>query len=126
MPKSKMHNNARALRKTQTPAEQLLWSKLRSRQLSGFKFRRQHPVTNFILDFYCREAHLAVEIDGGQHAIDEECKRDNTRTDFLNEMGIQVIRFWNHEVLENLDDVVTAIDDMLNEIMAGNKGDACQ
>ena len=117
-----MHSLARQLRKNQTPAEVLLWSTLRSRQLSEYKFRRQHPVGNYILDFYCSEAELAIEIDGGQHADEKECQRDNERTAILNDLGIQVVRFWNHEVLENLDYVVDVIDEKLNEIMAEKQG----
>jgi very-short-patch-repair endonuclease len=76
MTKPEMHRLARNLRKTQTDAEQILWLKLRSRRLSGFKFRRQHPIDNYILDFYCNEAQLAIEIDGGQHAEEKNIKRD--------------------------------------------------
>jgi very-short-patch-repair endonuclease len=113
-----IRNRARSLRKNQTLAESLLWSKLRSRQLSGFKFRRQHPIDNFILDFYCSEAHLAVEIDGSQHINAENKKMDNVRTAFLKQKGIQVIRFWNNDTLNHLDDVIAEIDATLNELMA--------
>ena len=115
MPNTDMHNNARNLRKDQTPAERLLWSRLRARQVSGCKFRRQHPVDKYILDFYCREAHLTVEIDGGQHADDEHKRKDDLRTSIINGKGIRVIRFWNNDVLENLDDVIAEIDAALNE-----------
>jgi len=117
MSDQEMRNKARNLRKNQTPAESLLWSKLRSRQLSGFKFRRQHPLDRYILDFYCSEAHLAIEIDGGQHADDATLKRDNLRTEYLNENGIHVIRFWNDDVLKHLDEVIAEINASLNEIM---------
>ncbi|MDY6867497.1 MAG: endonuclease domain-containing protein [Chloroflexota bacterium] len=112
-----IRNRARDLRKKQTPAESLLWSKLRSRQLSGFKFRRQHPIDNYILDFYCSEAHLAVEIDGSQHINSENKEMDDARTAFLMKKGIRVIRFWNNDVLNNLDDVIAEIDATLNELM---------
>jgi len=112
-----MHSKARILRKNQTPAESLLWSQLRSRQLSGFKFRRQHIIDNYILDFYCRDAKLAIEIDGGQHAEDENLKRDNLQTEHLNQKGIQVLRFWNDDVLKHLDEVVEEIDATLKDIM---------
>jgi len=108
------------LTKNQTPAEGLLWSKLRSRQLYGFKFRRQHPIDKYILDFYCTEAHLAVEIDGGQHAEDESRKKDEFRTAYLREKGIRVIRFWNDDVLNHLDDVLSEIDAVLQDILADN------
>ena len=121
MRKTKLQENARNLRKNQTESETLLWSKLRSRQLSGFKFRRQHPIGHYILDFYCTEAHLAIEIDGGQHAEDENCKRDKLRTEYMKRKGIQVIRFWNNDVLEHLEDVVSEIEATLNEILTENK-----
>ncbi|WP_363318809.1 DUF559 domain-containing protein [Chlorobium sp.] len=101
--------NARDLRKVQTDAEQLLWGLLRDRRFAGKKFRRQHPVDRYILDFYCHELNLAVELDGGQH--DEETARryDEERTRFLNEQGLKVIRFWNNEVLEQTDSVLAAL-----------------
>jgi len=121
MPIKEMINKARTLRKTQTPAERLLWSKLRSRQLSGCKFRRQYPFEKFILDFYCSEAHLAIEIDGGQHAEDEHRKKDNFRTLMIKRKGIRLIRFWNDDVLKHLDDVIAEIDATLNEIMTNKE-----
>ncbi|CAG0928389.1 hypothetical protein TFLX_00896 [Thermoflexales bacterium] len=80
----------------QTPAEQKLWSRLRNRQLNGFKFRRQHPIERFIIDFYCDEAKLCIEIDGDSHA--EQIEYDQARTAYLNELGYTVIRFINREV----------------------------
>ena len=100
---------ARELRKNQTDAENLLWSKLRAHQLEGYKFKRQIPFGDYILDFYCRKARLAVEVDGGQHAEQGVSSSDETRTKFLNEKGIKVLRFWNHEVLQSLDEVVDEI-----------------
>jgi very-short-patch-repair endonuclease len=120
MPKSDIHNIARNLRKNQTQAEILLWSKLRSRNLSGCKFRRQHPIDNVILDFYCCKTHLAIEIDGGHHADEAIMKNDEERTAYLNQKGIKLIRFWNHDVLENLDDVLAEIDATLQDIMKKN------
>jgi len=85
-----IRNRARSLRKNQTIAESLLWSKLRSRQLSGCKFRRQHPIDNYILDFYCSEAHLAVEIDGSQHTNTENKKMDNLTDEEI--VGYKIVR----------------------------------
>jgi len=116
MSKTNMHNLASNLRKNQTPAEQLLWSKLRSRGLSGYKFRRQHPIDKYILDFYCSEAKLAIELDGGDHSAIQSMNRDKERTLNLQKIGIRVIRFWNHEVLNNLDEVIMEIDAILQEI----------
>jgi very-short-patch-repair endonuclease len=116
--KPKISRLARNLRKNQTDAEQILWSKLRSRGLSGFKFRRQHPIENYILDFYCSEAQLAIEIDGGQHSEEINIKRDCQRTAFLNQKGIRVIRFWNNDVIENTNEVLEEIYATIKEIAA--------
>lgn len=94
------------LRKNQTREESLLWSKLRSNQL-GFKFRRQHPIQNYILDFYCPSLRLAIELDGGQHQENKEY--DQTRTKLLNSLGIKVLRFWNNELIDNLEGVLETI-----------------
>jgi len=89
-----------------TDAERKLWSHLRSGQL-GVKFRRQTPVDRYIADFACIEARLVVEVDGGQHNID--IARDKARTAVLESAGYLVIRFWNHEVLKEIDSVVERI-----------------
>ncbi len=97
----------RKLRHNSTEAEKIIWRALRSRQLDGHKFRRQHPIGKFVADFCCAEAMLIVEIDGGQHAADEE--RDAARTAYLGSKGYRVVRFWNNEVLENLEGVLTVL-----------------
>ena len=94
-----------------TDAEQLMWHCLRQKQLGGFRFRRQHPFERFVLDFYCCEAKLAVELDGGQHNEPEAIVRDTERTAFLEQHGIQVIRFWNNEVFQNLEGVLQSVYD---------------
>ena len=91
------------LRNEATYAEQLMWHCLRKRSLEGYKFTRQYGVGPYILDFYCPEKRLAVEIDGGQH--DENRAYDEKRTEFLNQANIRVLRYWNNEVQENLDGV---------------------
>jgi very-short-patch-repair endonuclease/predicted GIY-YIG superfamily endonuclease len=91
------------------PLEQLLWGLLRDRRFAGKKFRRQHPVDRYILDFYCHELKLAVELDGGQHNEEVAQHYDKERTRLLNEHGIQVIRFWNNEVLRQTDSVLEAL-----------------
>src|SRR4051812_1339578 len=96
---------ARRLRKTMTDAERKLWSRLRSRQLVGKKFRRQHPLGPYVLDFYAEEHRLVVEVDGGQHTPEVDAER----TAWLQAQGCRVIRFWNHEVLWNLPDVLEMI-----------------
>ena len=96
---------------------------LRSRQRSGCKFRRQHPLNKYILDFYCNEAHPVIEIDGGQHSDDQHRKRDNLRTVVIKEKAIRVIRFWNDDVLNNLDDVIAEMDATLADIMTNKNCD---
>ena len=97
---------AQQLRNNATNAERALWRHLSKRQLQGFKFSRQMPVGPFICDFLCRERMLVVEVDGGQHA---ESARDATRTAYLEDQGYRVIRFWNNEVMGNLEGVIDAI-----------------
>lgn len=100
---------ARSLRRSQTEAEKLLWSKLRSRQLNGYKFRRQQPIGQYILDFYCEEKKLAIELDGGQHNTPNEQKSDQIRTEILKNEGYTILRFWNNDVLSKLEDVLEVI-----------------
>jgi very-short-patch-repair endonuclease len=116
MPDDKQHrlyppllNAARELRQPQTPPETKLWSRLRDRQLDGLKIRRQHPIDRFIIDFYCAEAKLCIEIDGDSHA--DQIEYDQARTEYLNERGYTVIRFTNREVWQQLDAVLQAIAD---------------
>ena len=98
---------ARELRRFATDAERVLWSRLRSRQLEGCKFRRQAPIGRFIADFACLERRLVIELDGGQHA--EQVRYDDARTEVLEAAGWTVLRFWNHEVLQNTQGVVDDI-----------------
>ena len=97
---------AQRLRREMTDAERNLWSVLRNRQLSGAKFRRQQPIGPFIADFVCQELRLVIEADGGQHA---DNIRDKRRTAFLEGKGYRVLRFWNNEILGNLDGVAQVI-----------------
>ena len=90
-----------------TDAERKLWRHLRNRELGGWKFRRQYPVGPFIVDFICVEKSVVIEVDGGQHAENEEL--DLQRSAFLNKMGYQVVRFWNNEVLQETEAVLEAI-----------------
>ncbi|MGH6855592.1 MAG: endonuclease domain-containing protein [Aestuariivirga sp.] len=98
---------ARKLRAESTPAEAKLWSVLRNKQLEGYKFRRQHPVGNYVADFCCEEIGLIIELDGGQHA--ERENRDRIRTLVLEDMKYTVLRFWNIDIIEALDGVVDRI-----------------
>jgi very-short-patch-repair endonuclease len=97
----------RRLRKNLTDAEQRLWSCLRGRQMEQFKFRRQHPFGDYVIDFVCLEAMLAVEVDGGQHA--DSRQRDDARTKSLTEAGFKVLRFWNNDVLRDIEAVKETI-----------------
>ena len=108
---SNVTNNARTLRKRMTDVEQLLWHKIRSRQLRNYRFRRQHPIGRYIVDFICLETKLIIELDGGQHA--DQKKYDNIRDIFLTQQGFNVLRFWNNEVLNNLDGVLLNINQHL-------------
>jgi len=101
----KISPHARRLRRDETDAERRLWSRLRNRQLGGFKFRRQETVGRCVADFACVECRLIVEAGGGQHS-DEV---DRARTEYLQSLGWKVLRFWNNEVLRNTDGVLEAI-----------------
>jgi len=107
---------AKDLRKRMTPAELTLWTLLRNKQLKGFKFRRQHPVKNFILDFYCHEIKLAIELDGGIHNNPEQAEYDKGRTYELNELGIDVLRFQNEDLWEDVDGVLGKIFGKIEQI----------
>ena len=98
-------SNARQLRRQQTDAEQKLWSAIRNRQLAGLKFRRQVPIGAYIVDFYCHECRLVLELDGSQHLA--QLEYDDIRTCFL--QGIRVLRFWNNEILSNIEGVLQQI-----------------
>jgi len=100
---------ARQLRKGQTDAEKLLWYLLRGRRLCGFKFRRQYPICGYILDFYCHDAGLAVELDGAGHNYEEQRLYDEERTKVLKAANIRVVRFWNNDVLNSVEDVLEEI-----------------
>ena len=104
---------ARKLRRSMTAAGRMLWDELRDRRLCGAKFKRQRPIGNYIVDFVCDEAKLIVEIDGGQHGIDVSRANDRVRTRWLKARGFRVIRFWNPDVLENMEGVLSAISEEL-------------
>jgi len=108
---------ARQLRKNQTNAEALLWSLLRGRRFLGVKFRRQHPVPPYILDFYSHETKLAIEVDGSQHNLPEQRRRDEKRTAYLAEKGIRVLRFWSDQVLRETEAVLERIYEAVAEAL---------
>ena len=122
---------ARKLRVLSTDVEQKLWNRLRNKAIFNHKFRRQHTLGPYIVDFACLERHLIVEIDGGQHA--HQLDRDRKRTEFLTTKGFHVLRFWNNEVQENLEGVLSAIEialssphpDPLPQAGEGEEGETC-
>ena len=108
-----MRSLARSLRQHATDAERLLWKHLRGHRLAGYKFRRQMVIEPYIVDFVCLDAKLIVEADGGQHA--EQVYDDAKRTAFLASLGYEVMRFWNHEILGDIDAVIGRIHGFLIE-----------
>lgn len=109
---------AKNLRQEMTDAEKLLWSRIRSKQLldkqnERLKFRRQVPIGHYIVDFYCHAHKLVIELDGSQHIENKEY--DDIRTEFLSQQGIQVIRFWNNDVITNLEGVLSVILENINQ-----------
>ena len=107
--KASTQQYARELRLRTTEAEQKLWSLLRNRQLKGKKFRRQHAIANYVVDFYCHECRLVIELDGNFHTDDEAKEYDKARTALLNELGITVLRFWNEEVIKDSENVLRKV-----------------
>ncbi len=100
-------HKARTLRKVMTDAERLLWRNLRNRHMGGHKFRRQHPVGSYVVDFVCMEKKVVIELDGGQHSF--KLSSDAKRSDYLIAKGYTVMRFWNNEVLQETDAVLNTI-----------------
>ncbi len=115
--------NAKNLRQTATEAEQKLWSLLRNRQLKGKKFRRQHVYGDYILDFYCNESKLAVELDGSIHLQRIGKEYDKLRTHFLNNNGIAVLRFWNKEIINRPEKVLARIAKHLGDCASNFESD---
>jgi len=108
-----MKSFVRTLRKESTDAERWLWQRLRNRELLGWKFRRQHPIGCYIVDFVCIEKKIIIELDGSQHA--ENQTADSTRSEYLEEKGYQVLRFWNNNVLVRGEAVLNTILSYLTE-----------
>ncbi|MBD2386477.1 endonuclease domain-containing protein [Cylindrospermum sp. FACHB-282] len=99
----------RRLRQNSTAAEGILWQHLRNRKLQGYKFRRQYGIDRFVVDFYCPETHLAIELDGSIHDIPEIAERDRYRQAFITAKGIHFLRFRNEEISDNLPNVLQRI-----------------
>ena len=109
---------ARELRRNATDAEVRLWRAISARKIAGVRFNRQVPIGPFICDFVCRGRRLIVEVDGGQHA--EDAVGEESRTRYLQFEGYRIIRFWNNEILENLEGVVTEIGRVLASLPSPN------
>jgi len=102
-----LRQHARELRQRQTDCETLLWRELRGRRFAGIKFRRQFPIGGYVVDFFCVGARVAIELDGGQHAVGQSYEDRRGRA--LEDAGVRILRFWNSEVLQNLDGVLEVI-----------------
>ena len=109
---------AKRLRKRQTDAENLLWNRLRAKQINGLRFRRQEPVGQYIDDFLNYEVRMVIEVDGGQHA--EQKKVDKERDDWLASQGFKVLRFWDNDVLTNVEGVLEKIKDQVTPSPCGS------
>ena len=107
-----MSNLAKALRQNQTETEKKLWLYLRSRQMVGYKFRRQQPIGPYVVDFCCLKKRLILELDGGQHT--SQIEADKRRTQFLEKEGFRVIRFWDNEIFQNREGVLEKIVEFIN------------
>lgn len=114
----KGYENARKLRKELTPAERKLWAYLRGDKLNGINFRRQHAIGNYIADFCSPKAKLIIELDGSQHLEQEEY--DAERTKYLESQGYKVIRFWNNQIMNDMNGVILALTFAIEEIQKGN------
>jgi len=114
MKSKKLIKHARDLKKNSTDVERKLWHRLRSRNFFNLKFRRQEPIDKYIVDFVCYEKKLIIELDGGQH--NEFMEKDIPRTEALQEQGYKIIRFWNNEVLNNIDGVLILIKENCNTL----------
>ena len=97
-----IHEKAKELRKAETQAEKLLWQELKNKKCGGLKFRRQHPLLKFVVDFYCHEKKLVVEVDGSVHDESDAKERDENRTYEIEQAGLTVIRFRNKEIFQDL------------------------
>ncbi len=111
---SKLKKFPRELRKNMTDAEKLLWSRIRRKQLKDCQFYRQKAIGNYIVDFYCPKSNLVIELDGGQHYSDEGIKKDEVRDDYMEKLGLSVLRFSDRGVLNKLQVVLEVIWKNLN------------
>lgn len=107
---------ASLLRKNMTVAESILWEELRNKRLLNLKFRRQHPIGIYIVDFYCHELKLVIEVDGEYHQFKDQMQKDFIRTEILEEFGLKVVRFNNEEIENNKTKVLETLDTIIKNI----------
>ncbi len=107
---------AKELRENMTEAEKILWEKLRDNRFEDYKFRRQHPIHIYIVDFYCHELKLVIEIDGGYHTTEQQKVRDTERSEILVFQDLKIIRFTNEEVLNNMESVLEILKQQINSL----------
>ncbi len=107
---TQLFENAKKLRRAITPAEVMLWERLKSSQINGLRFKAQHPISYFVADFYCHAARLVIELDGSSHEPIDQRTYDANRTFLLEEFGLTVIRFCNEDVFSQIDNVLASIE----------------
>ena len=117
----KLYQYGRELRQESTKAEKLLWAELRNKKLNGLKFRRQHPIDKFVLDFYCHERKLAIELDGSIHDLKVNKDYDEARTAMLGGLGINTLRFRNEGIVSNIENVLQQISKVANMLKADKR-----
>jgi very-short-patch-repair endonuclease len=105
-----LKEKARELRNNSTLSEVILWGYLKAKQMHGFDFHRQKPIDNYIVDFICCELYLAIELDGYTHLLEETAERDRIKEQQLKEYGIRLIRFWDEEIYDDIDNVLRVIE----------------
>jgi len=108
---------AKELRENETEAEKLLWTRINKNQISGLKFRRQHPINRFIADFYCVKINLVIEIDGSIHELQDHQNHDQGRTEVFNDFGVKVIRFTNEQILGEIDSTINQIKETCDKLL---------
>ena len=118
-----LKDRRRELRRNQTDAEKALWARVRNKQFFGLKFFRQYSMGPYILDFYCPAKKLAAELDGGQHNQPEDREYDAERTAYLNAHGVKVVRFWNNEVLCEMEGVLARLEKLTPPNLPLNQGE---
>ena len=121
--KKELRNKARILRNKMTKAEIILWSRIRSRQLYGYKFRRQQAILDYIVDFYCHDLKLIIEVDGDIHSLPEIVESDKHRDKILKINGYHIIHFSNHEIETNLNHSLLKLKSVISAFLSPSQGD---